>query len=136
VGDHEAWLPGRHRDRVRFRVAQPRVATFTSPAVDAGWMWKGATEWPRRWEPSSDSTQGRVRGPVIEGSWPPAELPDAVSVPAEHLAVQLAVALRNPAAAGCPSALRDLIVASENHHNLIVRQLARAVRPHASARQG
>lgn len=133
VGVHEAWIPGRHRTSVRFRVAVPRAAKFSAATVDAGWSSKPAPEWPERLTPNGAASEGAVRGPVIEGRWQPVQ-PPVTFMPAELVAVRLATALSNPAAAGGPAAVAAMKNANVNHPNLLVRQLARAVRPGRPAR--
>jgi hypothetical protein len=132
AGVHEVWPPGRYRDRVRFRVAEPVLARFPGTTVNAGWVRPESGDWPRRWDASADASSGSVRGPVIDGEWPPVR-PAAEDLPAAQVAVQLAVALRHPS-----QSLRltgATIAAAARHPNLLVRQLARAVRRHESARQ-
>jgi hypothetical protein len=133
LGVHEVWLPGRHRDRVRFRVVVPKPAKFSSAAVEAGWSWQAPPGWPARLDVLKDSPGGSVRGPVIEGEWPPVRA-EADFMAAERSAVRLAVALRVPGALDDPAARAALKAANENHPNLLVRQLARALRPHPGAR--
>jgi len=135
LGVHEACLPGRHSNRVRFRVVRPRAARFPTPVVDAGWVWAEPPVWPGRLTFPISGPDCRMRGPVIEGDWPAAERPAAFALP-EQAAVILAVAIRRPLAAGSPARLARLKEQNEQHPNLLVRQLARAVRPGAPARQG
>jgi hypothetical protein len=135
AGVHEAWIPGRHRTRVRFRVGVPRAAQFSSATVDAGWSAVPFPEWPVRLTPNEAAPDGTVRGPVIEGRWQPVQ-PPVTFMPAELAAVRLATALSNPAAAGGPAAVVAMKNANVNHPNVLVRQLARAVRPGRPMRNG
>jgi hypothetical protein len=134
VGDHEAWIEGHHRDRVRFRVVQPRLARFPSPVVDAGWARNELPEWPRHLAPSATPPSCCVRGPIVEGDWPAAN-PVADFAPPEQVAIRLAVALRQPPLASGPADIASLKTLNEQHPNLVVRQLARALRPGARERQ-
>lgn len=134
VGAHEIWLPGHHRDRVRFRVVEPRLVRFTSPVVDAGWARQEQPGWPSRIAVSAAPPPCCVRGPIVEGDWPGAK-PVVDFAPPEQVAVRLAVALRHPPLASGTAAIAALKAHNEQHPNLLVRQLARAVRPSAGARQ-
>ena len=125
LGVHEVWLPGRHRDRVRFRVVRPNAVRFARPDVEAGWVRDASGEWPRRLGAADGDAVATVRGPVLVGVWPPARAA-ARFLPAARAAVRLAVALKRPEVGH----LGISVLKSEtiNHPNLLVRQLARAVR--------
>lgn len=126
VGPHEAWLPGRHHGRVRFHVEPPKRAKFAGPLVQAGWRWREPPAWPAPWRASDEADGGRLRGPVVEGDWPPVRPPRLPAAPAAEVALKLAVALRRPNPARRSAAIR-LAIANISHPNLLARQLARAL---------
>lgn len=127
VGFHEAWLPGHHRDHVRFRVSRPRQASFDTRVVGAGWGWREPPDWPAPLRAGGEIPQGRFLGPVVEGDWPPARSRKAMYAPATRATLSLATALRHPRSAGGAKALTDLKAANASHPNLLVRQLAQAL---------
>lgn len=129
LGEHEVWIPSLPRQRVRFRVVLPKLAKHFSAVVEAGWVRRPPPEWPNRWEPSSESPGGRVLGPVIEGEWPPIRIADTF-MPAERVAIKLVVAIRVSRALVGSRARVELRASNENHPNLLIRQLARAVSSH------
>jgi hypothetical protein len=124
VGTHEVWLPDWHRDPIRFRVMEPPLARFRSPVVGAGWR-RVAEGWPELFCPVDDTTPA-VRGPVVQGEWPP-EVGEAL--PAETLAIPLALMARGIRTAGLLADRRRLREAAGRHRNLLIRQLAKAVPP-------
>lgn len=133
IGLHEAWLPGRHRDHVRFRVRNPRLASFDAPVVAAGWAWREPPSWPVSLRDGEDEPRGTYRGPVVEGDWPSIRAPEPLYAPAAQAALELATALRRPTSADGAKALAELKTANVSHPNLLVRQLARAIRTDGNA---
>jgi len=127
IGLHEAWLPGHHRDHVRFRVRRPRQASFGSPVVGSGWGWRESPDWPAPLRDGVETAGGRMRGPAVEGDWPPARSPEPAYGPAAQVALRLATALRYPKSAGGIRGLSALKAANTSHPNLLVRQLAQAL---------
>lgn len=127
-GIHEVWLPGR-RERVRFRVLEPKIARFPEAHVQAGWERKAA-KWPTSIQPQAIPGDSVVRGPVIVGSWPPVvEKQDSVP-PSQLIAMRLAIALRTRKSALEPRTLALLKATGKVHPNLLVRQLAQAIKLH------
>jgi hypothetical protein len=122
VGTHEVWLPDRPRERIRFRVIEPRIARFRSSIVEAGWQ-RIADGWPVLHCPV-DSETVSVRGPVVEGEWLPRE---RKTLPIETLAISLAVLVRGAKTAGLMIAREQLLEEAARHPNVLIRQLARAV---------
>jgi len=124
VGTHEVWLAGRHRDRLRFRVVEPPMARFRSLVVAAGWQ-RDAEGWPTLTRPIDDAAAA-VRGPVVEGEWPPvkAETPSA-----EEIALPLVLLARGVWTVELMMDRERLRKAGIRHPNLLIRQLARAVPP-------
>jgi hypothetical protein len=121
---HEVWLPGRHRDRLRFRVVDPPMARFCSPVVEAGWR-RVADGWPTMTCPV-DAAAATVRGPVVEGKWPPMR---AGTLSAEGLALPLILLARGVRTARLMMDRPQLLEAGISHPNLLIRQLAKAVPP-------
>ena len=135
VGAHEAWLPGRHHGRVRFRVEPPKRAEFAEPLVQAGWEWRPPPDWPEPLREGGEPSQGRMRGPAVEGHWPPIPPPRPTHAPATQAALKLATALRRPNPAR-RSATTELANVNSSHPNLLVRQLARALAATGGRRHG
>jgi hypothetical protein len=124
TGTHEVWLPGRNRDRLRFRVVDPPLARFHSPVVAAGWQWD-ADRWPTLMR-SVENDRPAVRGPVVEGEWPAV---GARTPPAEELVLPLALLARGVRTAKLMTERQRLRESGARHPNLLIRQLARAVPP-------
>lgn len=132
-GRHEAWLPGRLGHLVRFRVIQPRTARFHKPIVEAGWARIDTSQWPSHLVRFATPPSSCIHGPVVEGDWPsPTSM--VTFAPPARAAVRLALALKNHRAAGTPVDLAALKKCNEQHPNLIVRQLARAIKPWSNQR--
>lgn len=127
-GQHEAWLPGCLGHLVRFRVIQPRAARFHKPLVEAGWARIDTSQWPSHLVRFVTPPSSRIHGPAVEGDWPSPTTMVTFS-PAASAAVRLATALKDPRTAGTPVGLAALKKCNEQHPNLIVRQLARAIKP-------
>jgi len=126
IGTYKAWLPGHRGGLVRFRVERPKRARFKTRLVQAGWEWKPHPAWPASLQNKGETDRGRVRGPAIEGEWPPIPPPRPAHAPAAQAALQLATALRRPNPSSRPETI-DLAIANSSHPNLLVRQLARAL---------
>lgn len=115
TGTHEAWIPGRYHDHVRFHVERPESAAPAEPLAQA--------EPERRPSPGHpESTPDREE----TDQRPPAEPPRPVHAPDALIALQLATALRRPNPTR-RAAMIDLAIANSSHPNLLVRQLARAL---------
>lgn len=134
IGSHEAWIPGRHFKKVRFRVVSASPVRFKSPVVDAGWTRIDKSGWPIHFDNSATESSSHIRGPVVEGDWPAAKSP-IVFAPAEQVAIQLAVALRQPPLACGEHRIAALKANNQRHPNLLIRQLTLAIQPISNKRK-
>lgn len=126
VGSHEAWIPGRYHDHVRFRVDRPAPpAPEPSPTSTE-------SEQEHR-APPAQPTPSSIDGATDSGS--AAEVFHQTYAPAAWIALQLATALRRPNPA---RRLATAKLAADNfsHPNLLVRQLARALTASEGGRNG
>lgn len=120
AGIHEAWLPGRYTEHVRFRVGQPRPTRHDGLPDDVGWKWS-PTGWPSRRTPLSEGDGGIIAGLHIFGDWP---LGESTRAPVHTLALALITQLRCGIA--WPFGSQDDLQKAMTHPNLLVRTLARA----------
>lgn len=127
-GLHMAWLPGVGLASIKFRVIHPNPVKFPSPVVEAGWMRNDLPEWPTNLNNILGTKTCIIRGPVVEGDWPAVKPLVEFDAP-EQVAIRLALAVRKLPLTGGTDAIASLKAENQLHPNLLVRQLALAIRP-------